>query len=57
MTEITAPAPLSSVIMLKDGHTLVGGGADGKTTYTCSFTLLITIGFSQASCMCTNSSQ
>lgn len=29
VTEVTAPAALSSVALLKDGFTLIGGGADG----------------------------
>ena len=29
VTEVTAPAALSSVALLKDGSTLIGGGADG----------------------------
>ena len=28
--EVTAPSPLSSVTMLKDGVTLLAGGTDGK---------------------------
>ena len=32
MTEVSAPSPLSSVTMLKDGSTLLAGGADGKRT-------------------------
>ena len=30
VTEVTAPAALSSVALLKDGFTLIGGGADGE---------------------------
>lgn len=30
VTEVSAPSPLSSVTMLKDGSTLLAGGADGK---------------------------
>ena len=29
VTEVTAPAALSSVALLRDGFTLIGGGADG----------------------------
>lgn len=29
MTEVSAPSPLSSVTMLKDGSTLLAGGTDG----------------------------
>ena len=31
VTEVTAPAALSSVALLKDGFTLIGGGADGES--------------------------
>ena len=37
VTEITAPAPLSSVALLTDGSTLVGGGADGKNEFMCVY--------------------
>ena len=30
VTEVSAPSALSSVTMLKDGSTLLGGGADGE---------------------------
>ena len=35
VTEITAPAPLSSVAILRDGSTLVGGGSDGMCLMPC----------------------
>ena len=35
VTEITAPAALSSVALLRDGFTLIGGGADGEFVHVC----------------------
>ncbi len=32
---IDTPSPLTSVTMLKDGVTLIGGGADGVCVHVC----------------------